>query len=79
MSAAPQMTTRMHPDEWQARFGRWSELNAAVDRPTTELQGPTPAARCSSVRPGGNGSDNSQISAHPNLKQQLHDLIKEFE
>ena len=63
----------------EPNFKQFGKLNAAVDRPTTELQGPTPAARCSSVRPGGNGSDNSQISAHPNLKQQLHDLIKEFE
>jgi hypothetical protein len=63
-------------------FEKVGELNAVIGRLTTELDRLTTALRSSPVLPHPNGVDtDSQVSARPNggVKQQLRDLLREFE
>ena len=63
-------------------FEKVGEINAAIDRLTTELGRLTTVPRTSSVPPRPNGADtDSQLSPHPNsqIKQQLRNLMREFE
>ena len=63
-------------------FEKVGEINAAIDRLTTELDRLTTVPRSSSVAPRPNGADtDSQLSPRPNsqIKQQLRNLMREFE